>query len=183
MIVSYFIFLFRESQAEGTFFVAQNTRGERSLTGNVGKGKIKAAVFTAASILVREMRLELTRLSTHAPQTCLSTYSSTLARQTNYSRKIPFVNKNFLKFSEGKGKELGGENKKRKNRKVFPQNPLTMKLLTWYNKLILCPPKGHSTTFSFHLYPSYHISSKKQGIPSELLQLARACRSRRPGGP
>ena len=29
--------------------------------------------------LVREMRLELTRLLPHAPQTCLSTYSSTLA--------------------------------------------------------------------------------------------------------
>ena len=29
--------------------------------------------------LVREMRLELTRRLTHAPQTCLSTYSSTLA--------------------------------------------------------------------------------------------------------
>ena len=33
--------------------------------------------------LVREMRLELTRRLTHAPQTCLSTYSSTLA----YSRR------------------------------------------------------------------------------------------------
>ncbi len=31
------------------------------------------------SLLVREMRLELTRLLPHAPQTCLSTYSSTLA--------------------------------------------------------------------------------------------------------
>ena len=31
------------------------------------------------SNLVREMRLELTRLLPHAPQTCLSTYSSTLA--------------------------------------------------------------------------------------------------------
>ena len=30
-------------------------------------------------LLVREMRLELTRLLPHAPQTCLSTYSSTLA--------------------------------------------------------------------------------------------------------
>ena len=30
-------------------------------------------------ILVREMRLELTRHLPHAPQTCLSTYSSTLA--------------------------------------------------------------------------------------------------------
>ena len=29
--------------------------------------------------MVREMRLELTRLLPHAPQTCLSTYSSTLA--------------------------------------------------------------------------------------------------------
>ena len=31
------------------------------------------------STLVREMRLELTRRLSHAPQTCLSTYSSTLA--------------------------------------------------------------------------------------------------------
>ena len=39
------------------------------------KRHAKACLF----LLVREMRLELTRRLPHAPQTCLSTYSSTLA--------------------------------------------------------------------------------------------------------
>ena len=53
--------------------------------------------------LVREMRLELTRRLPHAPQTCLSTYSSTLAYYGTSS--VPdyyiiffrFVNRNFSK--------------------------------------------------------------------------------------
>ena len=36
-------------------------------------------MLSHSGFLVREMRLELTRHTTHAPQTCLSTYSSTLA--------------------------------------------------------------------------------------------------------
>ena len=49
--------------------------------------------------LVREMGLEPTRHSTHAPQTCLSTGSSTLAytplllRMSYYTGKGPIVNK------------------------------------------------------------------------------------------
>ena len=39
-------------------------------------------------ILVREMRLELTRRLTHAPQTCLSTYSSTLAYAPSSAKAI-----------------------------------------------------------------------------------------------
>ena len=40
---------------------------------------IKKTRFSVSFLLVREMRLELTRRLPHAPQTCLSTYSSTLA--------------------------------------------------------------------------------------------------------
>ena len=46
--------------------------------------------FTAAksSFLVREMGLEPTRHSTHAPQTCLSTCFSTLARNMKHYNKL-----------------------------------------------------------------------------------------------
>ena len=41
--------------------------------------KKSSRTCTVRDDMVREMRLELTRLLPHAPQTCLSTYSSTLA--------------------------------------------------------------------------------------------------------
>ena len=53
--------------------------------------------------MVREMRLELTRRLTHAPQTCLSTYSSTLASALKAKAIIhmrgALVKKEFSSFS------------------------------------------------------------------------------------
>ena len=53
--------------------------------------------------MVREMRLELTRRLTHAPQTCLSTYSSTLASTLKAKAIIhmrgALVKKEFSSFS------------------------------------------------------------------------------------
>ena len=51
-------------------FAAGTSEIEKKKAGNV---------LTNITCLVREMRLELTRLLPHAPQTCLSTYTSTLA--------------------------------------------------------------------------------------------------------
>ena len=52
--------------------------------------------------LVREMRLELTRRLTHAPQTCLSTYSSTLAYalkgKSNYTQNGISCQEGFFCF-------------------------------------------------------------------------------------
>ena len=45
----------------------------------IGPYKKSSVFLRTPTILVREMRLELTRRLPHAPQTCLSTYSSTLA--------------------------------------------------------------------------------------------------------
>ena len=47
-------------------------------------------------VMVRERRLELPRLLPHAPQTCLSTYSSTLASANNIiAIDLLFVNRKF----------------------------------------------------------------------------------------
>ena len=63
--------------------------------------------YEACDDVVRERRLELPRRLTHAPQTCLSTCSSTLANQLfHYSKLSGFVKSNFqifLIFSENAG--------------------------------------------------------------------------------
>ena len=55
------------------------------------KKKNTAIPSESPCFVVREMRLELTRRLTHAPQTCLSTYSSTLASapkgKSNYTHE------------------------------------------------------------------------------------------------
>ena len=68
-------------------FAAGTSEIEKKKAGNV---------LTNITCLVREMRLELTRLLPHAPQTCLSTYSSTLASANNIiAIDLLFVNRKF----------------------------------------------------------------------------------------
>ena len=54
--------------------------------------------LTKKSPMVRVMGLEPIRLSTHAPQTCLSAYSSTLAKYFNIIHLIKGFVKGFLIF-------------------------------------------------------------------------------------
>ena len=70
--------------------------------------------------LVREMRLELTRHTTHAPQTCLSTYSSTLANAIAIiAIMFPFVN-TFLQLC--RRKQTAAENKIKDEKQSFRRN-------------------------------------------------------------
>ena len=67
------------------------------------KKKNTAIPSESPCFMVREMRLELTRRLTHAPQTCLSTYSSTLASALKAKAIIhmrgALVKKEFSSFS------------------------------------------------------------------------------------
>jgi len=54
-------------------------REERKEKSEKNKKKRQSSVENCRFFLVRQMRLELTSHTTHAPQTCLSAYSSTAA--------------------------------------------------------------------------------------------------------
>ena len=76
----------------------------------------------AATPVVREMGLEPTRHTTHAPQTCLSTNFSTLARNSSYYNMFLLFVNTFFKIYLSKNNMIFYVTDNRINIEVFKLN-------------------------------------------------------------